>query len=229
MLILLISAIFPVVIFLYFVNKKDTEKEPPKLLAKCFVWGCIASVPVILIEMLIGSFNGFSPGFLHSFYEAFLVAALVEEGMKLLCLYRIAWKHREFDQYYDGIVYAVFVSLGFALVENILYVAQYGVGVAFMRAILSIPGHGLFGVAMGYFFSLARFSGPKGKKLLWLSFLVPFVFHGLYDFLVMSLAEIDNALLMLALFAGFVLLMVFIWRIGVKYIKNHCNRDKSVY
>ena len=225
---LIIAAIFPVVVFLAVIYKKDTEKEPPKLLRKCFFWGCIATIPIIFIELFLDKFNTFSSIFAHSFYDAFVSAALVEEGMKFLLLYWIIWKRREFDQYFDGIVYAVFVSLGFALVENIFYVIELGMGTAIMRAVLSVPGHGLFGVAMGYFFALAKFSGRKRIGLLWLSFLVPLLFHGLYDFLLMYLGENENVLLMILLLAGFILLMVVIWRFGIKYIKKHHAQDVAI-
>ena len=158
MLVILLSAIFPVIIFLFFIYRKDTEKEPPILLVKCFLWGCVITLPIILIELVLDHLNIFNSALLHSFYNAFVVASFVEEGFKFLCLYWIIWKRKEFNQYFDGIIYAVFVSLGFAFIENIGYIFQNGFGAAIMRAILSVPGHGLFGVIMGYFFSLARFS-----------------------------------------------------------------------
>ena len=225
-LLLLLSAIAPVAIFLFFVYRKDTEKEPPKLLAKSFLWGCIAILPILTIELVLQYLNIFSSAFLHSFYEAFIVAAFVEEGVKLFCLYKIIWKHKEFDQYYDGIVYAVFVSLGFALVENIFYVLEGGFGVSILRAMLSIPAHGLFGVLMGYFFALAKFSPNKNKKFLWLSFIVPFLAHGLYDFFLMYMVGNDEITIFL-LFHLFIALMIFLWRFGIKYIKKHYAKDKA--
>jgi RsiW-degrading membrane proteinase PrsW (M82 family) len=225
MLIILASAVFPVVVFLVVIYRNDTEREPPGLLIKCFVLGCIATVPVIILEMILSVFNTFDSAFMRSFYDAFIVAALVEEGIKLLFLYRIIWKRREFDQYYDGIVYAVFVSLGFAMVENIFYVVEGGLGVALMRSILSIPGHGLFGVMMGYFFAFARFSPKKRGRFLFLSFFVPFLFHGLYDFFLMYLSETQNGLLTGSLFLGFIALMIVLWRLAIKNIRKHLSAD----
>jgi RsiW-degrading membrane proteinase PrsW (M82 family) len=225
MIALVLAAGFPVIVFLIIIYKKDSEKEPPKLLFKCFLWGCIASLPIIVIELIVDSFNVFESLFFYSFYESFIVAAVVEEGFKFLFLFLIIWKHKEFDQFYDGIVYAVFVSLGFALVENILYVAEYGFGTAIMRAVLSVPGHGLFGVAMGYFFALAKFSGKRGTKMLWLSFLVPVAFHGLYNFLLSFIGGIENGLLILLFFAGFVALLILMWRTGIRFINKHYTRD----
>ena len=229
LVILLFSAIFPVAIFLFFIYKKDTKKEPPKLLAKSFMWGCIAALPVIIVELILDYFNIFNSAFLQSFYNAFIVAAFVEEGFKFLCLYLIIWKHKEFDQYYDGIVYAVFVSLGFAVVENIVYVIQFGIVTSILRAILPVPGHGLFGVIMGYFFALAKFStNNKRKKLLWLSFLLPFFIHGLYDFFLFYMQHFqDNVFIALLFIVFFIILMVFLWRYGIRYIKKHYAKDKE--
>jgi RsiW-degrading membrane proteinase PrsW (M82 family) len=228
-MLLVISAALPVVIFLIIIYRKDTQREPPGLLLKCFFLGCVATIPVVFVELFVSRFNVFESAAMRSFYDAFIVAALVEEGFKFLFLYWIVWKRREFDQHYDGIVYAVFVSLGFALVENVLYVLELGLGVALMRALLSIPGHGLFGVCMGYFFALARFSQNKSHRtgLLWLSFLVPFLFHGLYDFFLMYLGANENALLMLLLFAGFIALMIILWRVGIRYIRKHHAKDSE--
>ena len=225
MLTLLLSAAFPVAVFLIVIYNKDTVKEPPGLLVKCFIWGCIATVPILFIELLLDGFNLFEPVLISAFYDSFVVAAAVEEGFKFLFLYLIIWKSREFDQHFDGIVYAVFVSLGFALIENIFYVLEGGLGIGIMRAVLSIPGHGLFGVVMGYFFALARFSGPGGKKILWLSFLAPVFLHGAYNFLLSLAAGIDNGLLTLLIFAGFIAFMVFLWRLGIKNINKQRAKD----
>jgi RsiW-degrading membrane proteinase PrsW (M82 family) len=229
-MILLLSAIFPVAVFLFFIFRKDTEKEPIKLLAKCFLWGCIATVPVILIELVLDLFNVFTSAFWHSFYKAFIVAAFTEEGVKFLFLYWIIWKHKECNQYFDGIVYAVFVSLGFAVIENILYVFNFnGLSTAINRAIFSVPAHGLFGVIMGYFFTLARFSETnKKRKFLWMSFLVPLIFHGLYDFVLFYMEKSnDNITFYSLLFVIFIVVMVFLWHTGIKHIKQHYAKDIS--
>ena len=89
---LLIAAGFPVVVFLVVIYNKDTEKEPPGLLIKCFIWGCIATVPVVFVEMFLSSYNHFQSVLVYSFYESFIVAAVVEEGFKFILLYRIIWK-----------------------------------------------------------------------------------------------------------------------------------------
>ena len=223
---LLIAAFFPVAIFLIVIYRRDTIKEPPGLLIKCFIWGCIITIPIVFIESFLGSFNVFNSAFQNTFYDAFVVAALVEEGIKFLFLYLIIWKRREFDQHFDGIVYAVFVSLGFAFVENIMYVAEYGFGTAVMRAILSVPAHGLLGVCMGYFFALAKFSPKNRSGLLVLSLLIPVLLHGLYDFLLLYPGVVDNTGFVLLLFVVFAVLMICMWVAGIKLIKKHHAKDR---
>ena len=112
--VLMLVSVIVSVAFMFFIYMMDTEKEPLSLLLKCIFGGCIAVVPVILIEMLVQPMNSF----VHSFYAA---------GLKFLFLFpiiiSIIWKNKEFDQYYDGIVYAVFASLGFACTENLGIIA----------------------------------------------------------------------------------------------------------
>ena len=224
---LLIASITPVLIFLYLIFKKDKNKEPIGLLAKCFFGGFISIVIALIIAFsmtYIGT--AFQSPLFKSFYDAFFVAAIPEEFAKFIILYWIIWKSKFFDEHYDGIIYAVFVSLGFALVENIMYVSE--IRIAFWRAILAVPGHGLFAVAMGYFLSLAKFYKQTNvQKYLVLSLVVPMGLHGTYDFLLMyvsSLTEADAgfAVILLGIFTVFI---IFLWRFGIKKIKIAVAKD----
>ncbi len=228
---LLISSIFPVVIFLYMIYQKDHEKEPFSLLFKCLMGGCLSVVLSLAISIPLGTLGGvFQGNFMSSFHQSFLEAAIPEEIAKFVVLYFIVWKSKELNHSYDGIVYSVFVSLGFALIENILYVFEGGLTVAIMRAILAVPGHGLFGVMMGYYFSLARFH-KEGKRSEFLikSLAIPILFHGAYDFLLFYMgASSENILLaafILILFAGVVILL---WRKGLAKVKHHLEQDKRL-
>jgi len=225
---LVISAALPVFVFLFLVYRKDTEKEPPKLLILCFIFGAIAVLPILAVELFLGGIASFSDPAMGAFYHAFVVAAFTEEVFKFLVLYLVIWKRKAFDQYYDGIVYAVFVSLGFAFVENILYVVQSGFVVAAMRAVLSVPGHGFFGVAMGYFFGLARLNPQKRTKMLWLSLLVPILLHGLYDFFLFFVEGVANPTLVVVLYVCFVALVIFMWVYGIKRIRKQYKTDLYV-
>lgn len=141
------------------------------------------------------------------FLDTFIFIALVEEGSKWLFLKLISWKDQAFDYLYDGVLYAVFVSLGFATLENILYVLDGGISVAIVRAILAVPGHVCDAVFMGYFYSLAKIAAINNnqklaRKNMLLSILVPVLLHGFYDFCLMSNFYIPEII-----FYGFVIVI----------------------
>lgn len=192
-IILAILAILPAIALLIFVFRMDMkEREPIGMVLSLFGIGCVITVPVYFAELGITSpFTFEEPrGFKYAAINAFLCAALCEEGFKYLGTYLRGWKSKHFNCSYDGIVYAIFVSLGFALVENVLYVVGNGFSTAIVRALTAVPGHMCFAVYMGYFMGLARRArnakrtkASIGYRIL--SFIVPFAIHGMYDFLVM--------------------------------------------
>lgn len=161
---LLCAAIAPVIAGLGYIFAKDRyNKEPLGMLVRAFFCGVISIFPICIIEGILTSiFDAFfdQPGvFINSFWDAFIVAACTEECFKLYFLHKLIWNSPEFDERFDGIVYGVFVSLGFACAENISYVlgslssggifaAYY---ISFTRAIFSIPCHFFCGVILGYF------------------------------------------------------------------------------
>jgi RsiW-degrading membrane proteinase PrsW (M82 family) len=116
----------------------------------------------------------------------FIIVAGAEEGFKFLVLKKITWKNRNFDYRFDGVIYAVAVSLGFAALENIMYVAEGGLSVALPRALLAIPGHCIFGIFMGNYYGMAKqfsmYGEGREKKYLILAVLHPMLMHGFYDF-----------------------------------------------
>jgi RsiW-degrading membrane proteinase PrsW (M82 family) len=227
-MILLIASVFPVVIFLHVIYQKDHEKEPISLLLKSLFGGCLSVLLSFLMSGPLSTLSAFFPGALmSSFHKSFLLAAIPEEIAKFAVLYFLIWKSSAFNHHYDGIVYAVFVSLGFALVENVLYVFQGGMSVAIGRAVLAVPGHGLFGVLMGYYFSLARFhENPKRRQYLLKGLFIAILFHGGYDFLLMYMSSsADNALLLVFLLIGFAWLVIKLWKKGISKIKKHIELD----
>jgi len=231
-MVLLISSITPVAVFLYLIYNKDHVKEPPMLLTKCFFGGILAIILTLILVIPISLLESlFAGDFLKSFYDAFLTAALPEEFSKFIILYWIIWRSKEFDHHYDGIIYAVFVSLGFALVENIMYVFsdEGGMQVAIMRAILAVPGHGFFAVIMGYYFSIARFhEGTEKNRLLMTSLLMAVFFHGVYDFILMYMdAKSNNPLLIILLVIIFSVFIIRLWRLGLKKIEKHHITDHA--
>lgn len=185
---LLIAAVLPIVVLCFFVYKKDPHHEPGGLLAKIFALGFFSAFPIVIVELLLNKFfptEGVS-NFILIFINVFISIALVEEGFKWIVTMFFGYKNKEFDEIYDIIVYAVFASLGFACIENILYVFGHGLGNAVLRALLSIPGHMSFGVIMGYFLAQAKVGSINKnegifKKNIILSILLPAVAHTLYD------------------------------------------------
>lgn len=227
---LLVAAITPVVIFLYLIYRNDTHKEPFKILFKCLIGGFFAVILTLALNIPIAHFKYFfNFPFGNEFFDAFFSAAIPEEFSKFIPLYLIVWKSKDFDQHYDGIVYAVFVSLGFALIENVMYVMSGGMNVAAMRAILTIPGHGFFGVLMGYYLSLARFhqNGDMWKNLFKALF-YPIIFHGIYDFILFALGyTFDYPLIILILVLSFAYLIIRLWKLGFSKIKILTKIDKE--
>ncbi len=186
---LLLLAIAPVLIILVYVYYRDKyEHEPLGLLFQGLLAGAVIVLPIIFIDKVLLQFAPAQGSLGFAAYNAFVIAAFVEEGFKLLAVYILIWKNPNFNERFDGIVYAVFVSLGFALVENLMYVMGEGGGasVGYLRAITAVPAHAIFGIVMGFRIGLARFVPSKQKRYLAMAFLFPFLLHGLYDFLLMS-------------------------------------------
>ncbi len=188
---LLILSFAPVLIILLYIYYRDKyEKEPLSLLIKGLLLGMIIVIPISAFEEI--AFLIINPAGLSqmssAFFTAFLIAALVEEGFKYLAVYLLIWKSKDFNERFDGIVYAVFVSLGFALIENIMYIFsnENGFAVGVTRALTAVPAHAIFGILMGYHLGLARFDIKGRSKHLINAFFYPFLFHGLYDFILMS-------------------------------------------
>ena len=220
-MLLIALSVLPVVVLLIYIYIKDRyQKEPFKLLMAALGMGMLLIIPAILVEMSLMAVCPFE-GRGESLYTSFVVAGCTEEALKLLFLYWLIWRNRHFDEYFDGIVYAVFVSLGFALVENVLYVLSGGIEVGFARALFSVPGHFLFAVVMGYFFALAKFSGNK-RRNMFLAFFVPMILHGIFDALLLladasaNVSESDQGVLLIA----FIIFDIVIWVIGKRKIKE---------
>lgn len=217
---LVLAALAPAVALLIYIYLKDRkEKEPFGLLALLFFCGVAICFPAAtiegwlaqLIDKLFAPFVVTSNGttglpagwfYLYQFVNAFFGVALVEEGLKWAVVLLFTRKNKNFNCLFDGIVYAVVTSLGFAAFENVLYCINNGWTTAIMRAVLSVPGHAFFGVLMGLYYSWWRVYSAadayetkyqlrtrrrtpdkiKPGKYLFLSLLVPIVAHGLYDF-----------------------------------------------
>ena len=189
-LILLAAALLPAILLLYYIWKQDPQPEPTNWLVKAALYGVAICIPVGILENVIEQiiFGGEPTTLFGTTIQAFIVAALPEESFKLLALWLVLRKNPFFDEHFDGIVYAVCVGLGFAAIENVLYIVgeeENWVGVAISRALLSVPGHYAFAVLMGYYYSIYHFVGhsPKGALCI---LAVPVLAHGIYDALALS-------------------------------------------
>ncbi len=182
---LVLLAISPVLIIIIYIYIKDKyEKEPPRLLVYNFILGAIVSIIIttmlyMIIDIPLKLENHNSV--LEQFIKAFFVVGLTEEFSKYVIVRYYAQPHKEYNEPFDGIVYAVVVSMGFAATENVMYVLQGGMEVAIIRAFTAVPAHATFAILMGYFMGKAKFS--KNRKLLNLTGLfLATLFHGAYDF-----------------------------------------------
>ena len=209
---LLVAAVLPIFLLCFFVYKKDPHHEPGGVLAKIFILGFFSAIPIVVAEMVLDIFfpTDEVSSFILIFINVFISVALVEEGFKWIITMLFGYRNKEFDEVYDIIVYAVFASLGFACIENILYVFSNGLGNAILRALLSIPGHMCFGVFMGYFFAQAKVGRINKNQSIFtrniiLSILIPTLAHTLYDAL---LFYVEYNVLSIVLFFMFDITMV---------------------
>lgn len=182
---LLLLAIAPVFIIIIYIYIKDKyEKEPKLLLLKTLLLGAIVSIIItVLLSVIFGKILPLSENYsiLREFIRAFFAVALIEEFSKYIIVRYYNQPKKEFNEPFDGIVYAVMVSMGFALTENIMYVFDGGITTALARAFTAVPAHATFGVLMGYFMGKAKFSNKK-RLLNILGLLLATLFHGAYDF-----------------------------------------------
>ena len=187
----LAAALLPAIVLAIYIWRKDPHKEPVSWLIRAFVYGVLISIPVVYIENFFNGllFGGGEPVSLFgSTIRAFFVAALPEESAKLFVLWLIVHKNRNFDESFDGIVYAVFVSLGFAAIENVGYVFMSGeawMSTAVARAFLAVPGHYAFAILMGYYYAMYYFVDRSKKNAASILF-IPILAHGVYDAIAMS-------------------------------------------
>ncbi len=190
-LILIAAAVIPALILMRKVYRSDRlEAESHRLLRALTVAGVLAALLALISERVLGSLlqRTVRNSDVYQLLLYFIVVGVSEEGAKYLLLRRRTWNSNEFNCQYDGVVYAVFVSLGFALWENISYVLHYGLSAALVRAVTAIPGHCCFGVFMGVFYGLARRAENQGQTALSrscriLAVLVPVLLHGCYDYI----------------------------------------------
>ncbi len=182
---LLVATATPILIVIIYIYIKDKyEKESKRVLLVSFMLGAILSI--VITTLLYVFFDLFLPlpdnySIWQQFVKAFFVVGLIEEFSKYIMVRYYAQPRKGFNEPFDGIVYAVMVSMGFAAVENLFYVLQGGIEVALIRAVTAIPAHATFAILMGYYMGKAKFSNNRIKWNL-IGLLLAVLFHGAYDF-----------------------------------------------
>ncbi|MEN8203599.1 MAG: PrsW family glutamic-type intramembrane protease [Bacteroidota bacterium] len=215
-MVVLLAALAPVFIILFYIYFRDKyEREPIGLLLKAVLAGMLVVIPILFAERLLVGLKPPMGKIGEAAYHAFVVAGTTEELFKFLALYLLVWKSPSFNEKFDGIVYAVFVSLGFAAVENVLYVMDGGIQTAMVRAITAVPAHALFGITMGYYLGIAHMYEELRKSYLIRAIGFPILLHGIYDFILM--VEIDW---LLTLFVPYVIGLYFLGMKKIKILSN---------
>lgn len=213
---LIIAALAPVAVLLWQILRRDAANpEPPRMLAKAFLYGMISTAVTFVLlpftealgDLIVLNDTALSV----AFKQAFFSAALPEEGAKLLMLWLLLRNNSYFDERFDGIVYAVCVGMGFAAVENVLYLfnnydSWLSVGIA--RALFAVPGHFFDAVIMGYYYSHYHFGTRRNPATKALILAAPVVAHGIYDGILFSYS-IDDGVAVVAL----ILFLVFFNRL----------------
>lgn len=212
--ILLAMAIAPGLAIAIFVYWKDKfESEPRNILIFSFFLGMVAILPAIYLEEMGMSWVPPVSETIRVFIIAFIVVGASEELSKFVMLRFYAYRKKEFNEPFDGITYAVMVSMGFATVENIMYVSQYGMGNAIVRMFTAVPAHASFAVVMGYYVGLAKFRN-NSLLLQLLGLLLAVILHGAYDFFLMI-----NSIPLLAI--GALISLIIGIRFSLKAIQLH--------
>lgn len=218
-------ALLPGILIIIFIYRKDrVEKEPWGLIIKLMALGALSCVPASFMESMIESATpSYQQGTIeYALTMAFLIAALCEEICKFLFLRFGSWRNPNFGYRFDGIVYGVAVALGFALLENVMYVMMGGVQVALMRGVLAVPLHAFCGVFMGIFFGAAKkaqIDGRSSLKYSLLALIVPMIIHGIYD----TLAFMGTSWATIALLAFVVLMYI----VSIRYINDYSRDDAA--
>lgn len=208
MFILLSAAIAPgLALFSYFYLRNQMSTEPRRTLFRTFIFGLMITFPIMFIQFVMQEEGIVTNPFLVNV----VISSTLEEFFKWFIIFALVYRHVEFDDPYDGILYGAAASLGFATVENILYLLTFGIDTAFMRALLPVSSHALFGVVMGYYFGKSKFStNNRSLEYLVLSFFIPFLLHIIY-----------NAIMMFEGYWVYLIapFMLFLWWLALKKVK----------
>lgn len=221
LILLALAPVFIISLFVYFKDKQN--KEPFRLIILALALGMLSIIPAIILELIGNSFFDKMTMF-NTFIYAFFVVSLSEEGVKFFVLRKFFYRKDEFNERFDGIVYSVMISMGFAAVENIMYSLNHGFGTAIMRIFTAVPAHAGFAIMMGYFVGKAKFATRFRTYYLFLGLFVAIIFHGLYDFF---LLQNDSDSLKLFAFVTLIICILLSFK-ALNKKRKHLFRKNSV-
>ena len=226
---ILLAGVPSLLLVIYFYRKDLQKKEPIRLIWTAFAFGFLAIIPAILVEYIISFAGAGFYGIWLNLFRAFVVAAFVEELLKLLVVRIFIYNKKAFDEIVDGIIYTVTAGLGFAFFENIFYTGDH-FSVLLLRGILAVPLHATASGIMGYYLGKRKAGGPK--SLVWKGLFFAVIVHGLYDFFLFTGGNI-TLFAIFALLAGWIVLMRLITKAlkedrerGIEPLQGATNHDK---
>lgn len=240
-LIAIVVSIIPVLVILKLIYEMgEVKKQPWWILLILFGCGILSWILVKIVSNLLGNdiyksqmevatLIGDSGFFLVSFG----IIAIIEELSKFIIVNIMCFKNKYFKNPYDAIMYATCISLGFAFIENIMYVMNYGISVALSRALFSIPSHACFGIVMGYYLGLSRVCRDNkinndSLVMKYCAFFIPFLFHGFFDFLLNFDDEIIHIVFIIYVFLMYVFAIYLIFKLYKLDSKGIKNRKKDI-
>lgn len=228
-------AILPAAVLIGYIYRKDTiEKEPVGLLLQLLGLGALTTISALILELTLGGVLSRivrEGTLLYQFISCFFVIAFAEEVGKYVVLRLRTWNSPHFSHVFDAIVYAVVVSLGFALLENILYLVDSSLSTAIMRGLLAVPGHAIDGVYMGMFYGQAKLAAcendpRRSKRYSILALVVPMLTHGFYDFCLFA-AELSSATALISL-SVFLVFEIAINIVTVRVVRRQSANDRPL-
>lgn len=214
----------PLLLMMYMYRIDKVDKEPVGLICKTFIFGMISVIPAIILELGLGFvldmvYPGYTQGTVYNLIYFFLVVGFSEEFSKRLMATISVWKSPEFNYHFDAIIYYATSALGFAALENIMYMTQFGAEIAISRL---IPVHVVCGIFMGYYMGWAKTAELDGwtklcKRRKMIGLLIPILIHGTWDFCLTT--ESDAAIY-------FVLVMIIVLTIiAFRMIHREAEKD----
>jgi RsiW-degrading membrane proteinase PrsW (M82 family) len=238
-----LSGAIPALVAMWLVDRLDRKRPEPARTRRLVAFvGMLSVIPAIVLETVVMGTLGeeIEPRMTYqgASFHAFIIAAAIEEACKILVVYWVVWRRPEFDERMDGIVYASRAGLGFALVENVLYLMQEStlggqLQTWILRAVLAVPGHAMWTGMIGAMAARRRFDG-KGLGLLG-GYLLAVAFHGAYDLCAFLQAPLTFegrdgiATLMMPALVGLTLLAFFVLRSQARMALRLDDADAALH